>query len=691
MATFTDQKITSLTSEQQLVVDTHLPHGLSIRGQIFFLSSKFVEYQKDLIQDFVAELIDTATTEDFIFAKFKKYFEFSLQELNSKLAIFAEKSKDLHRFDIRWSVELIYEHEYVASLIGSVSMLIFRHNKLYYLLHNESLEKNKIDLFTDFIEWDVHHGDEIIVTGVSTSSLIDDEDLEEVNTIAHTDGTTPLQSLSELLKNRVSSDQLPFLTATTVHHPRTMGHALSSSHTSFSWILSKIKWSDWTSKWSEFFFSQKYLIALGVCIVIIFFTLVTLISSYFSNKKWITIISGIQQINFSIEDIKKEIDYFKRLDPAAEEKITKYNAIIAKIKLLEDNKKLPNDVAELKKILNEEYAKGFNITTISNLIDSQYIKKIYDLTETDLKTIGKPLSVNFGKNNLNIGGTAGAVIGGVSNDVRWSAVSYGLSTLMKWCNGNLLRNGIYCFDATNTIYNLTKWWLETLTTKSEKFVSGITDVVAYGNSNMYIATNDPNLTKNNTYIVRYSNLPGSQKDFKEATPYSLPGSGSIIYNGFGDMAIDGTFLMRSQIDNKLYQFRRAGSSMTLNQRVVPLKGGDSIGEKYSNSGMQVFSFPNSIYVYLRDRPHNTLTAYKSTPLKNNDSYTTNYTLGYVFRIKFDLWANPIIDMTITDGAKPELYILMNKGIYDIKLYEYIDGYNNLNTTASSNPTAVLTQ
>jgi hypothetical protein len=67
--------------------------------------------------------------------------------------------------------------------------------------------------------------------------------------------------------------------------------------------------------------------------------------------------SGGVVVDFTIEDIQKDIAMFKRIDAASDEKISKYQEIIGQLDLLEENNRWTNDVTELRKILEAEYYK----------------------------------------------------------------------------------------------------------------------------------------------------------------------------------------------------------------------------------------------------------------------------------------------------------------------------------------------
>ncbi|USN55440.1 MAG: hypothetical protein H6765_02320 [Candidatus Peribacteria bacterium] len=62
-------------------------------------------------------------------------------------------------------------------------------------------------------------------------------------------------------------------------------------------------------------------------------------------------------IDFTIDDIQKDIALFKKLDSSSNEKIKKYKEIVEQLDLLETNNRWTYDVAELRKILETEYYK----------------------------------------------------------------------------------------------------------------------------------------------------------------------------------------------------------------------------------------------------------------------------------------------------------------------------------------------
>lgn len=69
----------------------------------------------------------------------------------------------------------------------------------------------------------------------------------------------------------------------------------------------------------------------------------------------------------TIEELKQDVFAFKTLDPTSDEKSLKYSEILQKLSVIEQKGLWQEDIAELKKMLNQDFEKGFMITTISNL------------------------------------------------------------------------------------------------------------------------------------------------------------------------------------------------------------------------------------------------------------------------------------------------------------------------------------
>ena len=76
--------------------------GVFLDANLTFLTDKFLEYQKDLFNEFIAEISDLLSNyEDKTLKQFQEEFEESLQNMNTKLSSFAEKIEDIDKFNIR--------------------------------------------------------------------------------------------------------------------------------------------------------------------------------------------------------------------------------------------------------------------------------------------------------------------------------------------------------------------------------------------------------------------------------------------------------------------------------------------------------------------------------------------------------------------------------------------------------------
>lgn len=657
------KKILYLPEEQKISITKKCwDNEITLKADIFILANKFIDYQKDIILDCLWTLEEELSKEDLDTKKVKKIFEQELQNINSKLSVYSDKIKTTKKFEIKGIIHIFENQNYMASLIWDVSILIIRNNKVYYSLSNGSDELAKIDLFSDFIEWEVQTQDEIITIWTNLNTVIDQDDIKELSTILKMEDGNHLDFINELILTRIWEDQLSFLIAEKVWH---------------QWAERK-NFTTWEANQKLRRELKNSLIKNKLSIIISCFTLLAIFLLYnlfqnFSsiNTGWAIVDWSGSIIDISIEDIKKEIAIFQKLDSASDDKIQKYQQIMDQLTLLEKNNKRPNDVVELKKILNIEYSKWFNIVVLNDLSTDQIIT----FNEQELQALWTPTSLIFDR-NPSIWWTNGALLGIINNDIRGSLVRFGLQTSLNECTNNISKNWLYCFSNAGLIYNITRSGVEPVINKVWSFPT-IEKLWTYGKWNLYVLTNDQAYTTSGTYIIRYQNNLWSQTSFQEWTNNTIQAdilSGWLtIKSGFSSFAIDSTFLWRSKADKKLYQFRRDSASTQLSARSIRLLGGDKIGEQYSDD-VKVLSYLNINFVYLFDKKNQSFTIYKSNPVKSNDRFTTNYSLEYVMRIKFDLWQNTkIIDATIwQQGERQELLVLSNKGIAKIKLYEFLD-------------------
>lgn len=671
---FQQKKICYYEQDQLLSINKQCDNDLIVRGEIFILTQKFVEYQKDLFQDFFATCIDQLNTIDIQdTAEIKSVFEEELQKLNNKLWLYADKIKNIKRFEIKGVVEIIAWNHYLSCLIGQVSMMILRDNTVTYSLANSDNTQSKIDTFIDFVEWELESDDQLLLIGANINTVMDEEDFNGLNdTLTH--HKEWIVYLNEILTARIPKEQLGFIYETTV---LSLPRYLEKSKTGRigDTIANSMK-KGLNFKFKMPVIRNKLTLIIGVFAIIVLFLIYNLLQSIAPGNNQQTVVttnSWSIVVDFTIDDIKREISDFQKLDSSSNDKYVTYQEIMNKLQILEQNKKRPNDVAELKKIITLEYAKGFNIIVVNALNNDE---SILSLNSQEQEALGGVGTLTYDK-TLSIGGGQWALIGVVNNDIRGSLVRYNLPSPLQGCVSNLSRNGLYCYNQFGELYNITKPGVEKMSLASgSPFPSSIAGLSVYLRSNMYVLTNDPTLNSTGTYIVRYQNVQGSQisfQDWLQTILSSQTSSGVSFSSWFSSIAVDSTFLVRNKQDKKLYQLWRPDASANLSLRKVNIVGGDQFAGNYSDQ-VKVISFFNTAYVYFFDPVNQTFTVYKSTPPKTNDKYTTSYDLTYVMRLTFDLWANnKILDSAVALlGDKQELYVLTQQGVRKLKLYEYLD-------------------
>lgn len=650
-----------LQDQQIITYDVTGEHNIRIRANIAIVTDKFVDYQRDLITEFLANLSDESVKSDVSFRKFKNYVEFALQELNSKLAVFAEKVTDTPSFDIRGIIEVFHEHEYLASLIGDVSFIILRKGKIYYSLFNETSKRVKISLFSDFVEGDLADGDQIVVVGSDIADIVDENDLADLSDVVGSTDHTFLDLLIQIIEQRAGQSTTAFELHTLIHN----NYQASSLPQSTSRLKSKL---------SNWFVLNQYQVGMVIFGCVIAGLVYSIISNYRAQYGTTIVVTDAgQEVDITLDSIKKDIALFQRLEATSPSKISTYNDIKNKIDLLEKSNQSPLDIQDLKKILQEEYYKWFRINTLSKF--DQFDTKILDFTDSDISILGSILWIYIGKDGFHIWGSKASLIGAVNNQLKGTLIRYGTESLsdpLQGCASSFARVGLYCFDNKGQIYLITKSGIESVKNSSSNttFPSPIADIGTFASSNFYILTNNPELAAWNTHIVRYQTISNNPTNLKEPQNYNFWSGANA---SFSSMAIDGTFVLWNASSRQLIQFWRDGVSPQ--DRVIPVKWWDNIDGAYSATGISVISYDTSKYVYLWDAPQKSLTVFNSTPSKVNDSNKTSFTLEYVMRLKFDnaLWVKGVI---ISDALKPELWAVTDKWVFLYNLSQDIEQYNS---------------
>lgn len=148
-----------LDPEKVYVFSDQLENDIGIEVYIQIHGEKFVDYQREIIQEFVADFVDQIKDPSLSSREVEELLEKHLQNLNSKLQAFADKLRDVPKCDLRGYVQLILESGVKTWMIGKTTLLIFRNDKLYSMLENSFQEQANIDQFSDFIGGELERGD----------------------------------------------------------------------------------------------------------------------------------------------------------------------------------------------------------------------------------------------------------------------------------------------------------------------------------------------------------------------------------------------------------------------------------------------------------------------------------------------------------------------------------------------------
>lgn len=660
----------NLTYENKYFVDTEKVVSFSneygswnyVNSEILLGTDKFVEYQKDMINEFHAqldEIFQNSMEEEVDF--FKTKFEELLEDFNSKFNIFADKLNDVERLSLKWVLQVYFKWVFIASMLWDVSLIIFRDWKLVEVVDNEFDKNLKVDNFSEFIEWELENGDQILSLWVRALDLFNKSDIEEALNISVNEEKALLEVLEEVIWVRLSLQQLWFLSLSKAEIRFVVNKDIIKNKPQFDFIKITKKFKDLSS--------FKYPIVITWMVALILFLFYSILTIETSDPSIVNEDGSVSAIDFTIEDLNREILEFKKISASSDEKSRKYTEILDKLDKLDAKNKWPQDVIRLRKSLNVLYYKWFNIFLESSLDND---KKVYSFTDEEKAWLWTINNIYENK-GLNIAWSKWAVLWAVNDKVKGKLVNYNIPSEIDWCNVNLLANWLYCYGWEWNIFNVQKSTLQSVTTKSVNFASKIGWVETFGKNRFYVLNTDK-LEENGWIITKYNNLLGSQTSFTEGTNYTFDekyfeANKAMIWSWFSSFVIDGTFLVWSKANKSLVQLWRDWT--TLSGREIPLKGGSKIWDWFS-SNVKIYTTDSAKYVYLFDVDNQTLSVYQSRPYKTNSANATSYNLHYFFSIKFDVpWVN-FIDAYIEHWTKPIAYFVGDSWVFKVSLSEYFD-------------------
>lgn len=175
--------INFLDNEHIYQVSEHLSSGVQFDLYVQIQSEKFVEYQKEILQEFVADFLDKAQDVTLSSRDLEQLLENELQKLNDTLQAFAEKLRDVPKCDLRGFVQVLIDQTVKTWMIGKLTLMIFRDDKLYSVVENSFQEQVVIDQFTDFIGGEIERGDVFLYAGTKLSESLDQQDINGMEQI----------------------------------------------------------------------------------------------------------------------------------------------------------------------------------------------------------------------------------------------------------------------------------------------------------------------------------------------------------------------------------------------------------------------------------------------------------------------------------------------------------------------------
>ena len=142
---YLEEKIKIFKKENVLVSHKKINDNIYFYANFVFDFPQFIELQKNLFNEFLVEIISYLEKENLDIEEFKQWFENKLQSFNTKLNLFVDKLNIDKKIKIRWSLQVVIDSIYINTMIWEVSTLVFRNNKLNYLVENDIFDDFDID------------------------------------------------------------------------------------------------------------------------------------------------------------------------------------------------------------------------------------------------------------------------------------------------------------------------------------------------------------------------------------------------------------------------------------------------------------------------------------------------------------------------------------------------------------------
>jgi len=637
-------KFSFLDVDDTIEYKKELENGNKIFFSINLYTQKFKEYQKKLFIEFYTKVLwieeDTSN-----FLDFKKKLENSIKEFNLQLKVFQEKISLEEKIEIRWNLQIFYKGNYLSVLIWESSNIIFRNNKLEVVIPNEVEEEDKIDIFSEIIEWELETNDIIISMWCNIYNYMNNNEIKDI-----------------ILSDNVKENLIKILT---VRIEKAEIWYIITENIKFEKIVIDTKREDYIKKVKNKISKYKYPIWIILWFSIILFLIVSIFSYIWQNKNKVINIWWESFTN-NIDGLQRQIDAFSKLrNTNSQNAKEQYKNIMNELNAYQKNNIQVLKIRELKKEMEQNYYRWFHINIVNK--NDWVLNTIYTINPKTVQELSWLNQLIQTRNTFNIVWNKWAILWIIDNNSRWILQRIKIPSSIKTCSRNLSDNGIYCYTTNWNIYNISKYGLQSVSNSKNWWNNNVISLWTYWNNKLYTLNGNKTIQR---YVLKWRNkfwAPTAYNFSKKANKTLING----IYS-WSDFTIDGTFLIWTK--NGLTQaWRELPTSTDISIRKIPWWEKWIINKNDFKWKVKVISNMNSIYVYLYDYNTQSLVVYSTSPYKTNTADTSSYNLVYNFKIKFDIANQTVKDLVIRENLssnKRYAYILTNKKIYKLDLTQF---------------------
>ncbi len=635
-------KISFLDVDDTIEYKKELDNWNKIFFTINLYTQKFKEYQKKLFIEFYTKVLDIEeTTSNFL--DFKKKLENTIKEFNLQLRVFQEKISLDEKIEIRWNLQIFYKENYLSVLIWESSNIIFRNNKLEVVIPNEVEEEDKIDIFSEIIEWELETNDIIISMWCNIYNYMNNSEIKEI--ILNNDIEN---NLIKILSVRIEEKEMWYIITENIKFER---------------IIIDTKKENYIKKAKENITKYKYPIWIILWFSVILFLIISIFSYLWQNK---VVNLWWENITNNIDWLKRQIDSFSKLDNTNSKTAKEqYTSIMNELNTYQKNNIQVLEIKELRKKMEQNYYRWFHINIVWK--NDGILNTIYTINKKEIQELSWLKQLIKTRNTFNIVWNKWAILWIIDNKTRWILQKINIPSEIKTCSKNLSNNWVYCYTTNWNMYNISKYWLQSVSNAKKEWNNNILSLWTYWNDKLYTLNSNKTIQR---YVIHWLNHfwnPTTYNFSKKANKSLVNG----IYSG-SDFTIDGTFLIWTK--NWLIQaWRQSPFSTDITVREVPWWKKWIINKNDFTGNVKVISNMTSKYLYLYDYDTQSLVVYLTSPYKTNSAYTSSYSLIYKFKVKFDITNEKVKDVIVEENPSTQkryAYILTNKSIYQLDLTQF---------------------